>query len=103
VYLEVDGHRGDLLCVCLVAVAEVAAMGEVQRHDPIVRIQQSGVDLEVGWRSGEGLDINSPFLRIQSVCLEGPLLAQALGHVDVLVAAVVPRPGVPLGVLVGHD
>ena len=48
------------------------------------------------------LDVDAPFLGRHLERLEGALLAQPLGLVDELVATVVPRPRVPLRVLVLH-
>lgn len=46
------------------------------------------------------LDIDTPLRGIQVKCLQGPLLAEALGLVDELVATVVSCTGVALRVLV---
>ena len=46
------------------------------------------------------LHVDAPVLGVQVKRLEGALLAQALRLVDELVAAIVPRPGVSLRVLV---
>jgi hypothetical protein len=46
------------------------------------------------------LDVDSPLIRAQAERLEGALLAERLGLVDELVAAVVASAGVALGVLV---
>mmetsp|Transcript_21342 Transcript_21342/g.53786 ORF Transcript_21342/g.53786 Transcript_21342/m.53786 type:complete len:436 (+) Transcript_21342:112-1419(+) len=100
--LEVDGHGGDLLGVRLVAVAEVAAVRQVQRHDAVVRLQQRGVHLEVGGGSRHRLHVDAPLLGVQVERLQRALLAQDLGLVDELVAAVVTRARVALAVLVGH-
>merc|ERR1712010_331452 len=101
--LVVDAHGGDLLLVGLVAVAEVAAVRKVERHDAVVGLEERAVDVEVRGGSGEGLDVDAPLFGVQPEGLEGPLLAEALGHIDELVSAVVPRAGVALRVLVGHD
>lgn len=49
------------------------------------------------------LDVDAPLIGRDAKGLERAVLAQPLGLVNVLVAAVVPRAGVPLGVLVLHD
>jgi hypothetical protein len=46
------------------------------------------------------LDVDSPLVRVEAESLEGPLLAERLGLVNELVAAVVASAGVALGVLV---
>jgi hypothetical protein len=46
-HLEEDGRRADLLAIGLVAVAQVAAVRQVERHDAVVRLQERGVDLVV--------------------------------------------------------
>ena len=58
--------------------------------------------LEVGGGARHGLDVDAPLLGVEAEGLEGALLAQDLGLVDELVAAVVAGPGVALAVLVGH-
>jgi hypothetical protein len=59
--------------------------------------------LEVGGRAGERLHVDAPELGVEPERLERALLAQALRHVDELVAAVVARAGIALAVLVRHD
>mmetsp|Transcript_11909 Transcript_11909/g.50035 ORF Transcript_11909/g.50035 Transcript_11909/m.50035 type:complete len:337 (-) Transcript_11909:50-1060(-) len=100
--LEENGGGGDLLLGGVEPVREVAAVGQVEAHDPVVGVQEAGVHLEVGGRSGEGLDVDPPLLGIQTERLQRALLAQRLGLIDELVPAVVPRARVSLGVLVGH-
>lgn len=39
-HLEEDGHGGDLLGVRLEAVAEVAAVRQIQPHDALVRLEK---------------------------------------------------------------
>mmetsp|Transcript_28829 Transcript_28829/g.84506 ORF Transcript_28829/g.84506 Transcript_28829/m.84506 type:complete len:327 (+) Transcript_28829:985-1965(+) len=100
--LEVDGHGRHLLCVCLEPVAQVTAMGQVEAHEAIVRLEQRGKDVHVGRRPGEGLHVDAPFVRVKVERFERALAAHALCCVDPLVAAVVPRTGVALRVLVLH-
>ena len=97
---EVRGDGGDLLRLGLVAVREVTAVREIEREDPVVRLQQRGVDLEVRRAPRERLAIHAPLRRVEIKGRERALLAKILDLVDELVAAVVPRAGVPLGVLV---
>ena len=52
--LEIDRRRGNALRVGLVPVRQVAAVGEIQAHDAVVRVEEGGVDLrrregEEGW------------------------------------------------------
>ena len=101
--LEVGAHGGDLLGRRLVAVRQVAAGGQVQCHDAVLRLQHGRVGLEVGRRPGQRLHVDTPLLRVQVEGLQRAVLAQGLHLIDVLVAAVVPRPGVALTVFVRHD
>eukprot|EP00630_Chrysocystis_fragilis_P007340 CAMPEP_0197394282 /NCGR_PEP_ID=MMETSP1165-20131217/4790_1 /TAXON_ID=284809 /ORGANISM="Chrysocystis fragilis, Strain CCMP3189" /LENGTH=540 /DNA_ID=CAMNT_0042919969 /DNA_START=357 /DNA_END=1978 /DNA_ORIENTATION=- len=104
--LEVDGGRRDGLAVhrALVervkAVRQVAARGQVQAHDPVVRLQQRRVDGEVRGRAGVRLDVAAPLSVAQAVRLEGARLAEVLDLVDDFVSAVVSLPRQPLRVLV---
>ena len=106
--LEVDrggryGLAGPLLLgVGVEAVGEVAAGGEVEPHDAVVRVEEGGVDGEVGGRSGVGLDVDAPLLGVEAVGLEGTGLTERLDLVDDLVAAVVAGARQTLGVLVGE-
>mmetsp|Transcript_59875 Transcript_59875/g.129806 ORF Transcript_59875/g.129806 Transcript_59875/m.129806 type:complete len:323 (+) Transcript_59875:642-1610(+) len=101
--LEVLGDHGDLLRIRLVAVRQVAAVGEVQAHDAVVHVAQRGVDLEVGRRSAQGLHVNPPVLGVKPARLQCPPLAKRFSLIDKLVASVVACAGVALGVLVHHD
>lgn len=87
---------------CLVAVAQMATMRQVQTHQPIVWAHNRLVRLQVRRAAAQALDIDAPLLRVEAECLERALLAQQLDRVNVLVAAVVAGTGVALGVLVGH-
>jgi hypothetical protein len=60
------------------------------------------VDLQVGGRAAQALDIDAPFLVIQVERLQCSCLAQQLDGVNVLVSSVVAGSWVTLGVLVGH-
>ncbi len=52
--LEEDGGGRDALGVGLVAVGQVAPVGEVEAHDAVVRVEQGRVDLELeGTLEGE--------------------------------------------------
>ena len=46
------------------------------------------------------LDVDAPFGRVETECFEGALLAEALGFVDVCVAAIVAGAGVAFGVFI---
>ena len=47
VHLKEDGDCRDLLGVCLVAMAEVTAVRQIQGHDTLMWLQQSCVHLHV--------------------------------------------------------
>jgi hypothetical protein len=86
---EVDAH----------AVGEVAAVGQVQAHDGVTRVQQREHCRSVGLGAGVRLDVGElgPEERLHAV--DG----QLLDDVDMLAAAVVALARVALGVLVGED
>lgn len=83
-------------------MAQMATVGEVKTHQSAVRRHDSLVDLKVGGRAGEALDVDTPLLGVEVEGLESTLLAEKLDLVDVLVATIVTSTGVTLGVLVGH-
>lgn len=86
----------------LVAVAQVATMGQVQAHQSIMRSHDSLVDLKVGGAATQALDVDTPFLGIAVEGLEGASLAGQFDGINVLVSTVVSGTWVPLGVFVGH-
>ena len=49
------------------------------------------------------LDIDTPAVTAEIKGLQSSLLTQGLGLINVLVASVIPRPGISLGVLVLHN
>jgi hypothetical protein len=100
--LEVCGNGRDLSLGGLVAVGQVATVGQVKTHEPLVGPHDGLVDLEVGGRSGQALDVDTPLLVIETKGVEGALLAKKLDGVNVLVTAVVAGTGVALGVFVRH-
>jgi hypothetical protein len=86
----------------LVSVAQVAAVGQVEAHEPVVRPHDGLVDLQVGRAAAQALHVDTPLLCVQTERRQSAGLAQQLDAVNVLVAAVVARTGVALRVLVGH-
>lgn len=86
----------------LVAVAQVATVGEVKAHQTAVGRHQRLVDLQVGRAAAEGLDVDAPLGGVEVKGLESALLAEQLDLVNVLVATVVAGARLALGVLVGH-
>lgn len=83
-------------------MTQVATVGEVKTHQAVVRAHDGLVDLQVGRRATQALDVDTPLLRVQVESLEGTLLAGDLNGIDVLVTTIVTGTGVTLGVLVGH-
>lgn len=83
-------------------MAEMAAMGEIQTHQPAVRGHDGLVDLEVGGAAAQALDVDTPLGAVDVEGGQGAVLAEGLDLVDVLVATVVASAGVALRVLVGH-
>ena len=59
--LKVDGGGGDALLVGHEPVGEMAAVGQVEPHDAVVRLQDGGVHGEVGRRARERLAVDAPF------------------------------------------
>ena len=100
--LEVRGNGGDLPLGSLVAVGQVTTVGQVKTHKPFVRPHDGLVDLEVGGRTRQALDVDTPLLTVETKSLEGALLAEQLDGINVLVTTVVAGTRVALGVLVRH-
>mmetsp|Transcript_4311 Transcript_4311/g.19240 ORF Transcript_4311/g.19240 Transcript_4311/m.19240 type:complete len:282 (-) Transcript_4311:28-873(-) len=100
--LEEDGGGGDLLLGGVESVREVAAVGQVEAHDPVVGVEERGVHGHVGGGTGVRLHVDAPLGLVEAVSGERAVLAEDLDLVDVLVTAVVARAGETLGVLVGE-
>ena len=83
-------------------MTQMATMGKVKTHEAPMRGHQSLVHLQVGRGTTEALNIDTPLLGVEVEGLQGAGLACKLNGVDVLVATIVTRAGVALGVLVGH-
>lgn len=83
-------------------MAQVAAMRQIQAHQSVVRTHQGLVDLQVGRRARQTLNIDTPLLGVEAVGLESAALASELNGINVLVATVVASTRVALRVLVGH-
>jgi hypothetical protein len=83
-------------------VGQVTTVGQVKTHQAVVRTHDGLVDLEVGGRAGQALDVDTPLLRVEAEGLESASLASELNGINVLVTAVVAGTGVTLGVLVAH-
>ena len=106
---KVDRGGGDsltgsfLLGVGVESVGQVATAGKVQSHDSVVGSEKCRVYGKVGGRSRVRLDIDAPLFGVQSVGLEGTLLAHDLDLVDNLITSVVTGVGKTLRVLVGQS
>ncbi len=85
--------------VDLHAVGQVTAVGQVQAHDRVARLQQCEHRGGVGLRTRVRLDVRGLGAEERLDAVDRDLL----DHVDVLAAAVVAAPGVALGVLVGEN
>ena len=85
--------------VDLHAVGQVTAVGQVQAHDRVARLQQREHRGGVGLRTRVRLDVRGLGAEERLDAVDRDLL----DHVDVLAAAVVAAAGVALGVLVGED
>ena len=72
--LKVDGCGTDTLLCCHEPVSQVATMGEVQAHDAVMWAQEGGVDLEVGWGSRQGLNVDAPLIGVKLEEVQGTLL-----------------------------
>ena len=83
-------------------MGQVTTVGKVETHDAVVGAHDGLVDLEVGRRSRQALDVDAPLLRVEAERLQSASLARELNGVNVLVAAVVAGARVSLGVLVAH-
>mmetsp|Transcript_19009 Transcript_19009/g.49023 ORF Transcript_19009/g.49023 Transcript_19009/m.49023 type:complete len:480 (+) Transcript_19009:255-1694(+) len=101
--LKVDRHRAHLLRGRLEAVAQMAAVRQVEAHQAVVRVHEGGEDAEVRGRARQRLHVHTPLLRVEPERLECALPAQALRSVDPLVATIVACAGVAFGVLVLHN
>lgn len=84
-------------------MGEMASMGQVQAHQSVTGLHDSGVSVEVCGGTRQGLDVDSPDLGVQVERLQGSLLAQRLGLINELVTTVVSGARVALRVLVLHD
>jgi len=81
-------------------MSEMATMRKVEPHETVMRSKQRCVDSKVCRAARERLDVDSPFLRVETERRQRALDAQALVLVSKLVAAVIARPRVPLAVFV---
>lgn len=83
-------------------MAQMATVGQIQSHQPVMRPHDGLVSLQVCWATAQALDVDTPLLWVEAKGLESTRLAQKLDRVNMLVSAVVTGAGVALGVLVGH-
>ena len=86
---EIGGDSRYLLQRGLIAVTQVAAVGEIEAHQSLMWPHDRLIDLEIRRTAAQSLDVNSPFLRVELECLEGSGLARQFNHVDKLVASIV--------------
>jgi len=69
-------------------VSKMSTMSEGKSKNSISWLEDSSVNFEVGRRTREGLNVNSPFVGIKSESREGSLLACDLNLVDEFVSTI---------------
>ena len=89
--LAADVDRGTM--------GQVTAMGQIEPHDRVARLQQGQENREVGLGTAVGLHIGPSGTKQ----LLGPLDGQLFNGINVFTTAVVPLAGQTLGVLVGEN
>lgn len=72
-------------------MGQVTAIGKIEAHDAVVRLNERGINGEVGRRSRVGLDIHAPLLRVQLVRLQCAVLCENLDLIDELITAIIPK------------
>ena len=82
-----------------VAVRQVPAMGEIEAHDGVARLQHGGVGGLVGLRSGMRLHVD--VLGVEELFCA--IAGEVLHFVGILAAAVVALAGIAFGVFIGED
>ena len=83
-------------------MSQVSAGGKVKTHDTVMRTEEGRVDGKVGRRSGVGLYIDAPLVRVEPVGLQGTSLAESFNLIYDFVTSVVTSVGKTLGVFVGE-
>ena len=84
--------------VRLVAMGEVAAVGEVHRQDAVARLEHGEIDRHVRLAAGVGLDVDV----VAAEELPGPVDGELLDDIHVLATAVPASAGITLGIFVGE-
>ena len=72
---------------------EMATAGQVESHDPIMRLQHGGVHGEVCRAAGIWLHIHTPLRLIKAESIQCTLFAQIFNLVNDLIAPIVPGAG----------
>ena len=85
--------------VKFVAVRKVAAVGEIEAHDGIARVEDGGEGGLVGLGAGVGLDVG--VFGVEE--LFGAVAGNVFHFVGVFAAAIIALAGVAFGVFVGED
>lgn len=80
----------------------MATVRKIQTHQSLMRSHDSLVNLQVGWRARQALNVDTPFLVIQVKSSKSTSLAGQLDRVNVLVSTIISSTWVTLGVFVGH-
>ena len=83
-------------------MAEMATVGKIQTHEPVVRPHDGLVYLQICRAAAQSLHIDAPPLLVKSERLESAGLASQLNGIDVLIASIVASAGQAFAVLVAH-
>lgn len=100
--LKVGGDSRNLSGVSLVTVRKMATVGQVKTHETLMGLHDGLVDLEVGRRAREGLNVDTPLVSSDVESIKSTLLTESFNTINVLVTTVVTSTGVTLRVLVAH-
>lgn len=92
-----------LLSHSLEAVTEMSSVRKIQRHNSIIRIEQSSIYSHIGGRSRECLYINSPFLWGKAESLQCSILAECFNFVYLLSTSVISCTRVSFGIFIIQD
>lgn len=69
----------------------LSSVGQIQAHDPVVRLQDGCVGCKVGGGARVRLYVDAPQVGVQAEGAERPFLAQQLDLVNDLCASIVPE------------
>ena len=97
---KIDAGCWNLFGLCLMTMSQMTSMSKWESHDSITWLQKGCVNCKVCWWPGQWLNIDGPFLWVETICSKSSLLAKSFHLIDEFITSIISLSWISLWVLV---